>query len=459
MRLKKFEARNVHGFLNFKVAFFSDLTFITGENGGGKTTLVNSLAALIAPNFEVLCNVEFEWMKILLEHEKKDVEINAEKSDDSVRLRVSGVDAVLEITKFIANVDEPIYNQNERERDYYRTLIASNSDNQVMKFISSLPDPMFLDIDRRARASQERTSSVSYSRNWNRSRNVFSAYLTQSLRSAASLVEDKYRQFLLSDRGFTEELRKSLILGQFDKSALENHEFARARLPTMEDRKLVSSIRDLSNTLPDLLNLSQSEVKAKIEPFLKRVESDLKRIPEDLTWEQVRDGKNFRKWFTKAAKWMAVAPSVQSFAKVIEEVKKYTAKRDTARKDFDDFLILVNKFLNSGGKEIQFDKTGQLAFKISDLPETRPIGTLSSGEAQIFVILSHLMFNPQADKANVFIVDEPELSLHILWQELFVSSILSANPRIQFILATHSPSIIQDRTKSCRSGFSNKRRK
>src|SRR5208337_790649 len=64
-------------------------------------------------------------------------------------------------------------------------------------------------------------------------------------------------------------------------------------------------------------------------------------------------------------------------------------------------------------------------------------------------ILTHLFFNPQARTNNVFIVDEPELSLHVQWQELYVESLTEASPNIQYIMATHSPSIILDRTSRC----------
>ena len=43
---------------------------------------------------------------------------------------------------------------------------------------------------------------------------------------------------------------------------------------------------------------------------------------------------------------------------------------------------------------------------------------------------------------GIFIVDEPELSLHLGWQEIFVRSITEASPKTQFILATHSPTIV-----------------
>jgi predicted ATP-binding protein involved in virulence len=64
-------------------------------------------------------------------------------------------------------------------------------------------------------------------------------------------------------------------------------------------------------------------------------------------------------------------------------------------------------------------------------------------------MLAHLSLNPSLSGSGIFIVDEPELSLHIDWQEKFVDAIRKANPNVQLILATHSPAIILDRDEAC----------
>ena len=58
-------------------------------------------------------------------------------------------------------------------------------------------------------------------------------------------------------------------------------------------------------------------------------------------------------------------------------------------------------------------------------------------------------FNESIQKANIFIIDEPELSLHIRWQEIFVETIRKLNQALQLIIATHSPSILLDDTEHC----------
>ena len=42
----------------------------------------------------------------------------------------------------------------------------------------------------------------------------------------------------------------------------------------------------------------------------------------------------------------------------------------------------------------------------------------------------------------VYIADEPELSLHISWQEKLLESLVSLDGKIQVIVATHSPDIV-----------------
>ena len=41
-------------------------------------------------------------------------------------------------------------------------------------------------------------------------------------------------------------------------------------------------------------------------------------------------------------------------------------------------------------------------------------------------------------------MDEPEVSLHIDWQQRLIDLILTLNPNVQIILTTHSPAVIMN---------------
>lgn len=74
-----------------------------------------------------------------------------------------------------------------------------------------------------------------------------------------------------------------------------------------------------------------------------------------------------------------------------------------------------------------------------------PLDVMSSGEKNDFVMFYNLIFNCKNSK--VFI-DEPEISLHIDWQERFINDLyeICEMNNIQALVATHSPNIIYEHT-------------
>jgi predicted ATPase len=136
-------------------------------------------------------------------------------------------------------------------------------------------------------------------------------------------------------------------------------------------------------------------------------------------------------------------PTLSQITKVAELATLYNNKVSEANKQIAQYCGLINNFYDQTGKKLGFNTAGDVYVEKGD--ERFGIDELSSGEAQIFVILTHLAFNPYASQAGVFIIDEPELSLHLFWQDMLVESMLKANPDIQYLMATHSPAIIGTR--------------
>lgn len=67
---------------------------------------------------------------------------------------------------------------------------------------------------------------------------------------------------------------------------------------------------------------------------------------------------------------------------------------------------------------------------------------LSNGEKQMLCIL--LVVYLQEGMPSVLFMDEPEVSLHIDWQQRLIATIRNLNPHVQIILTTHSPAIIMN---------------
>jgi len=74
-----------------------------------------------------------------------------------------------------------------------------------------------------------------------------------------------------------------------------------------------------------------------------------------------------------------------------------------------------------------------------------PPEALSSGEGHQLALLYELLFKVQA--GSLILIDEPELSLHIAWQQEFLGDLsrVTALSGFDVVLATHSPDIVSDR--------------
>ena len=82
-------------------------------------------------------------------------------------------------------------------------------------------------------------------------------------------------------------------------------------------------------------------------------------------------------------------------------------------------------------------------FTVGDKP--LPVTSLSSGEQHELVLLYQLLFKVNPD--SLILIDEPELSLHVAWQQQFLQDLQEITHLASFdvLIATHSPQIIHDR--------------
>lgn len=76
------------------------------------------------------------------------------------------------------------------------------------------------------------------------------------------------------------------------------------------------------------------------------------------------------------------------------------------------------------------------------LPHNISFLELSTGEKQLLLLLlASFLHNTQENTLSIILLDEPEISLHLRWQQILLSKLVALNPRSQYIIATHSPSI------------------
>ena len=113
----------------------------------------------------------------------------------------------------------------------------------------------------------------------------------------------------------------------------------------------------------------------------------------------------------------------------------------TVNKRIEKFMALVNTFFVETKKHIVIDREqNSLVFIDEGVYGNRiELEQLSAGEKQLLLILLTVFLMDR--KPAVLLMDEPELSLHVSWQEKLIKALRGLNPHCQLILTTHSPSI------------------
>ncbi len=115
-----------------------------------------------------------------------------------------------------------------------------------------------------------------------------------------------------------------------------------------------------------------------------------------------------------------------------EKVRQMASEKTHFQDIVDELFLETGKTIKRDQNEICFDSYG----------ETIPPYKLSSGEKQMLIILLTVLV--QERKPFVLFMDEPEVSLHVEWQQRLLELTMDLNPNVQVILTTHSPAVIMN---------------
>lgn len=103
------------------------------------------------------------------------------------------------------------------------------------------------------------------------------------------------------------------------------------------------------------------------------------------------------------------------------------------------FQDLMDDLFSETGKRI-LRKSNEILFEQDG--DTLTPYQLSSGEKQMLVILLTVLVQ-DFEHCTLF-MDEPEISLHVEWQQRLIELIRELNPHTQIIMTTHSPALIMN---------------
>jgi predicted ATP-binding protein involved in virulence len=390
---------------DYDISFQSEenILIITGPNGFGKTKILNIIHSLFNREFSFFCDLVFKKITIILNsdisieilkfihHEKYEVQFHFfEKGEklDFLKLRkddAKELDKDISIDSGLSIFEKYLANSKNSKDEVVKTSIDSEPQ-QRKKILDSIKVHFIRDqrLFKITKANRFNTLSLSHSEE-------------TSVRETIQLCAEGLKVLIadnVKDQGkFTQDLDSSY------------------------PKRLLSETEDIE------IEEFKSRFKSLKEKQDKLKEYGIFESEQEVPEYSERDSRALLVYLKDSEKKISV------FDELVGKLELFTSILNEKKLTFKSIKILNDKgfiFETEKGKDL----------KLTDL---------SFGEQNEVVLLYELIFNTKEN--TVLLIDEPEISLHITWQKEFVKDLIKIIKlqKIQVIIATHAPSIINDR--------------
>ncbi|KQW98145.1 hypothetical protein ASC84_05170 [Acinetobacter sp. Root1280] len=429
MRLKHFLAKNMYGYLNFDIDFNDDLNIILAPNGKGKTTALKSILAILSCNYNYLKDLNFDYLELSFTHLNENEQIKIILTEYS-NIKNDKKDNLISF-RLICEAQNVNYKIFFRNSDLFDFDIEKNKfGEEKMSFIKL---PIFLSLDRRFTFNQPQKEYDSILEKFLANKPSGNLDKEDPLQNVESLIYHAQSTHRLRMTGANRKLRNKLLHILLDSNTSDS-DFSMHDLYSAFEKiekikyslKLLEFNEEIINLIEKKLDFYSGYSKKTIDLLNSKKFNEIK----DQFASEIYENKN----------------ELIRLEKIVNALSEYEKKQSESFEKILNFNTTINKFFEPTGKTLKIAFNGKISINIKDSNKKFETNALSSGEKQLIIIIGNLIFNENITSRKVFIIDEPELSLHISWQRLLIESIIDSGNNIQLIVATHSPSIISSYT-------------
>ncbi len=419
--IKSFQINNLFKRMTVKLDFQKEVNIFVGENGLGKTTILNCLYYLLNRNYDKLLDIDFDSIEISFGNEKILLEYN-------------------EISEYnlYSGVHSGFLEMQLRNRTRHKTL-SIDDDAEI--------EELAMYFSRREEISFSKAKSYikSFIRN----------DMTISKKSINK--ENKINKF----NNIIESMIKEKILYLPTYRRIENDIFEvnRKKMLLEDDSNLMRfGMSDVDKLIDNILSEIRKNTVESYNKMTGILLSEYSEGNKDLERDKQMDFSQVQIILDRLADLINIDDK-NKILKLVETGKIYDKKFNylydlinklmdnyESQKDYDNrinsFANTCNKYLK--GKRFVYDQSELNLNLVLDSKEDKNIKTtqLSSGEKQIVSIFARLYLELENDV--ILIIDEPELSLSIIWQRMLLPDIMKSKKCKLLITVTHSPYIFEN---------------
>ncbi|MCW2455992.1 UNVERIFIED_ORG: putative ATP-dependent endonuclease of OLD family [Rahnella aquatilis] len=415
MRINSVEIEGFWGVKHISLDLNSDYNFIIGPNGIGKTTVLNLITSILMTDIDSIAKVQFDRVHINVigfDNELYTIDVSKGVGDDDeciINLQIINVD---QEQKIFSRMFRTIIQ--DRSDDHYRQRRLSRrylQHDDARKIIEDIVNIVWLPIGR------------------------FNPVTDKEYRSSAygNSVDMRLDAVLEGFVKYSSLINKSI--------SLEMAEFQRDALLSSIDSSYSEGLKkskhknNASDDMADLMEVFQ-EVGIPEYKYKRRVSKMFSVLEKVIT--KIQNGN--QKGLTQEE--VINAFSLTRTRYLVDRYNEYKNKKDIISNKIKVFIEKLNELFD-GRKIFYITDSNEMAFVCGEI-DNLSLFDLSSGEKQLVILLGEVLLNENSP--CVYIADEPEISLHVSWQEMLVETMSNLNSNMQVIFATHSPDIVSKRT-------------
>ena len=352
VKITNLSIRKLHGHNDYNVRFNDDITFLYGDNGCGKTTILNIITYVITGKIYELFQYKFDTILLSYVSTKtqKIDKIIVSLEDDNINLSFNGEQVQIDSQRFEymnRNSDE----LEDLERFYF-------SEYPVLKSIKDVFNYIYLPLNRNGNVLIDyhynmRSRKIMQSRY--SMRNRVGNNVDYTLVDVESLISQAYNRVNFSLNNISEHFTDDMLSSFLDVDNIPSMPLIVEYMNSLNNAKINQIQREYTNVVKTVLKYD-AETEEKINAFFKSLKEDIINAKQADNVQVTID-------------LLFKLSEVTKITNIISKAEKIEQSKKKVRQPIENFLSTVNGYIqsNNSEKQVGIDNDGTIYLRTTTL--------------------------------------------------------------------------------------------
>ena len=416
------------GHSDITLNFIKETNIYLGENGLGKTTILNCFYYVLCNDYERLLTMPFSEIRIKFKGEteaaitKMDVSKYVNKNSRRFRYSYREDEVAAYIDACLQNFGVKDINLLDTELRNEIVRRTSRMFDVSVSYVNSIMISYYINRDYKKGDEKNVTRVISLVKSQISERVI---YLTTYRR-----IEKDYSGYFTHDSRMNRSDDNLIRFGMKDVDDAINNVLETIRTATNQGfNKMTGILLEKYTNINKQVNCYKTSNYDKLDIVLSRLGKQIDEENKNRILNMVNDKSIFDE------KYKYLLDLIDELVNSYNSLEKYDEK-------INKFTDTCNKYLNN--KQFIYNPS-EISLKITsstNIEDKIDLSMLSSGEKQIVSLFSRLYL--ESENKCILLIDEPELSISMKWQKMLLPDIMRSQNCSLLLTVTHSPFIFDN---------------